>query len=329
MSEPDTDTLPPRPIGKRGLLPNDPAAGRITLTTQHLAALSAVLPELPISPLSVDDLSAVAAQPGAFPMFANNRIGDCVWAAIGHAIQVLTFLGSGIEFTVPEQALLDAYSAVTGWNPADPSTDRGTVIQEALDYWRTKGIDGHKIGAFAQVPLHNRALVEAALNIFGVAIVGVNLPKSAEDQFRNHQEWTVVEGSPDLGGHCILAGAYQEISATDVVPVAVTWADLQSISDEWWSENVVEVWVVFTQDWCNAVGLSPRGTALAGLGQDFQSLTGEPNPFKPAATTPQDALEHFLPAAQAWLHEEHVLPANKAFAKSLMAYLHGIGVLPG
>lgn len=327
MSE--TDAVPPRLVGKRGKLPNNPDAPRLTLTTQHLAALSAVLPELPISPLIMDDLSAVAQRAGGFPWYGNNKIGDCVLAALGHAIQVFTLLGSGTEITVPDQAIFDAYSAITGWNPTDPSTDRGTVIQDALHYWRTVGIAKHRIAAYAQVPLHNRALLEAALNIFGVAIVGVSLPQSAEDQFARHEQWTTVDGSLDVGGHCVLAGAYQQISATDVVPEVVTWADVQSIADEWWENNVDEVWVVFTREWCDAVGLSPRGIALAALGRDFQALTGDPNPFKPAPTTPQDALETFLPAAQAWLHETHVLPENRAFAKSLMAYLHGTGVLPG
>lgn len=328
MTEVDNPPLTPRPIGKRGKLPNDPAKPRLALTANHIAALAAVNSMLPISPLRVDDLTAVAQQPGGFPWYGNNDIGDCVFAAIGHAIQVFTLLGQKTEVTVADQAILDAYSAVTGWNPANPSTDRGTVIQDALNYWRTVGIAGHRVDAFAQVPLHDRALVEAALNLFGVAIIGVRLPRSAQDQFAHHEQWTVVDGSPDLGGHCVLAGAYQQLSSTDVVPEVVTWADLQSISDEWWEENVDEMWVVFTHEWCDAVGTAPNGFVLAALGQDFQSLTGEPNPFKPAPTTPQEALEAFLPAAQIWLHEKHILPENKAFAKSLMAYIHSLGVLP-
>lgn len=318
-----------RPAGKRGLLPNDPEKPRLRLTLPHLAALGAVTPQLPISPLRLDDLTQVANNQLGFPMFLNDKYGCCVWSAAGHAVQVLTALGQHHEITVTDDVILTGYES-TGFDPADPSTDRGTVIQDMLFYWRKTGIGGHTIAAFAEVPLHDRALVEAALNVFGVAVIGVNLPKSAEDQFATHQEWIPADGdgATILGGHCILAGAYQQLSSTDVVPQAVTWGAVQDISDAWWWEYVTEMWVVFTRDWTDAAGVSPRGIALAGLGQDFTALTGEPNPFKPAPITPEDALAAFLPAAQAWLHEAHVLHQNRAFAKSLMSYLHGIGVLP-
>lgn len=321
------DQLPPRKPGKTGRLPNDPTAPRLVLTRSHMAAIAAVSSVLPPSPLRIDDLSAVAQLPGAFPMFRNDTLGDCVEAAAGHAIQVVTLLGEGTEVTVTDQTITDLYTVVAGYNPADPSTDRGTVIQQMLDYWRKTGIAGHKIAAFAQLPLHDRALVEAAINVFGIVIVGANMPKSAEMQFAQHQPWDVLppsEDDPYIGGHCFLAGAYQQVSATDVRPEVVTWGDIQQVTDAWWDKNVDEVWVVITTDWANAAGLTPRGTALTQLGQDFTALTGDPTPFLPAPQTPQEALSAFLPAAQIWLAEAHIFPENRAFAKSLMNYLHGI-----
>src|SRR5581483_817640 len=99
-----------------------------------------------------------------WPMYDNDEFGDCVWAAIGHQIQAFSAYGFGTVITVTNADVLAGYSAVTGFKPNDPSTDNGTVVQDALNYWRKTGIAGHKILAFAQVNHRNRTECEAAAN---------------------------------------------------------------------------------------------------------------------------------------------------------------------
>jgi hypothetical protein len=39
-----------------------------------------------------------------------------------------------------DEEVISAYSAVTGYRPSDPSTDRGGLISDALRFWRMSGM---------------------------------------------------------------------------------------------------------------------------------------------------------------------------------------------
>lgn len=251
--------------GKLGRLPNDPAKPRLRLALTASASGSA------------DWLSRVPS----YPMYGNDRIGDCTCAAAGHMLQAWTAYASA-EVTVPDDAVLSAYEAVSGYNPATGANDNGAVMQDVLGYWRKIGIGGHKILAFAQIDHTNPAQVRAAIEAFGGLYVGVNFPASAMTQFDQHQPWTVVAGSQIEGGHAIHVGAYTGAELT-----CVTWGALQGLDQSWWNQYVEEAWVVVTQDWIAANGRTPAGEAVAALGADFTRLTGEASPFPPPAPTPQ------------------------------------------
>src|SRR5947209_3600191 len=130
-----------RLAGKLGRLPNNPAKPRLRLTERHLDAC------VPPNPAAVDWLSRV----DTWPMFQNDRIGDCVFAAVGHMIGAFTTYSHGATVLVSDTDIVHAYSDVTGYNPDDPTSDQGTVVQDALEYWRTTGIAGHRILAYAQI----------------------------------------------------------------------------------------------------------------------------------------------------------------------------------
>lgn len=243
--------------GKLGRLPNDPAKPRLRLTLGTPASGSA------------DWLSRVPS----YPMYGNDRIGDCTCAAAGHMLQAWTAYAS-TEVTVPDDAVLTAYEAVSGYDPATGANDNGAVMQDVLGYWRKTGIDDHKILAFAQIDHTSPAQVRTAIEAFGGLYVGVNFPASAMQQFDQHQPWTVVAGSQIEGGHAIHVGAYTGAELT-----CVTWGALQGLDESWWAAYVEEAWVVVTQDWITANGATPAGEAVAALGQDFTALTGEADPF--------------------------------------------------
>jgi hypothetical protein len=260
-----------RVAGKLGRLPNDPEKPRLKLTPR-------IDTTVPAPPALVDWLSEVQS----WPMYGNDRWGDCVWAMIGHAIEAYTTYGKGATVTLSDEAVLKGYSDVTGFDPgAGPPdhnpTDQGTVIQDALNYWKKTGVGGHKILAFAQVDHTNPDEIKAALNVFGALLVGVAFPASAMDQFDNHQPWDVVRNDGGIeGGHAVQVGHAQ----TDGVEYeSVTWAAIEGITSAWWSKYVEECWIAITDDWLTTAGTSPQGVDLYGLGEDLASLTGEPNPF--------------------------------------------------
>lgn len=258
---------------KGGRLPNDPSKPRLRIGPYLRATASTVPPR-------VDWLSNVKQ----WPMYANDKYGCCVWSCIGHQIQALTTYGQGNTIVVHEAALLNAYSAVTGFDPNKPNTDQGTVVQDALNYWRKIGIEGHQILAFAQVDHTRRAEVEAAINVFGNVHVGVNFPQSAMDQFDAGKDWELVARDGGIiGGHAVPVGSYDETTGFDGT---VSWARQLRMSQAFWNAYVEEAWIVITKDWLNANGLSPEGVDLYGLGQEFTARTGQPNPFPAPSPTP-------------------------------------------
>ncbi len=114
-------------------------------------------------------------------MMANDRLGDCTCAGMGHFLQLVTANAQGSPVTLSDQDIILAYEAACGYNPGDPRTDQGGVEIDILNYWRTNGIGpaGHKITAFVAVnPLTHREVMQA-LALFGGLYTGVALPVSA------------------------------------------------------------------------------------------------------------------------------------------------------
>jgi hypothetical protein len=231
----------------------------------------------PKAPATVDYLSKVTD----WPMFANDVYGCCVWAMIGHTIEAVTAYGQGETVTVTEADVLKGYSDVTGFNPADPSTDQGTVIQDALGYWRKTGVGGHKILAFAQVDIHNPDEVDAALYLFGHLQLGINFPASAMTQFNAGKPWDVVADDGGVeGGHAIDLGFVTDEPPTVVGRAAngnlkvVTWGRVQEMTPAFWAKYVEEAWVVISQEWISKAGVSPEGLDVAALSEAFTAMTG-------------------------------------------------------
>jgi hypothetical protein len=288
-------------------------------------------------PRAALDAPPAAVEYGDIPqigMLANDRLGDCVPAGMGHTVEQDTRYATGTERVVTDAETIKVYEQVAGYDPSDPNTDQGTVVQDALGYWRKTGIypdaDGnlHQLAAFAAVNLTDWAEIENAVNIFGQVIIGFNFPDSAMDQFNAGQPWTVVKGSPLDGGHCVVLIGYDR----DWLYV-ITWGQIQKMSREFWTAYVDEAWVGITKDTITAKGASAFGGVvdLATLGADFAALTGEANPFPDVPTpepgptpvptptpgptpvpvpgpTPADQeLKAFLgtPSAHKWLHKSH------------------------
>ena len=92
----------------------------------------------------------------AWGMLANDKLGDCVIAMMLHSIEDFHLdAGTPVPAFTDEDAI-SMYSAITGYNPNDPSSDRGTNERMAMRYWEHPGLktsDGetHKIVATVAV----------------------------------------------------------------------------------------------------------------------------------------------------------------------------------
>ncbi len=88
------------------------------------------------------------------------------------------------QLAITTAMVLHAYSDLTGYDPdaggpgGDP-TDRGTVLLDALKYWRRRGIDRQTIKAFVEVDPRSIEHAELAIDLFGCLYVGVELPDAS------------------------------------------------------------------------------------------------------------------------------------------------------
>jgi len=163
-----------------------------------------------------------------FTMLANDKYGDCVEAGYAHMVQIWGDR-AGNPFVPDDADTLAAYTAIAGFNPNDPNTDKGTDMLTAVNYWKSTGMNGHQITAFASLNPLDANQMKEAIAFFGGAYIGVALPISAQTQVG--QEWTVTQG-PDAqagswGGHCIPLCGYDGSRLW-----CVTWGALQSMTWE-------------------------------------------------------------------------------------------------
>lgn len=205
----------------------------------------------------------------------NHEIGCCTIAGLAHLLQLWTVNSSkpgGQIVSVRDAAVVEAYSAISGYRPGDPSTDRGASMIDALNHWRNVGVDGHKITAYARVDHRNRDQVMIAANLFGGLYVGANLPAAA----RGAAVWSVprsVGGKLDgdhapgtWGPHAMTLAAYDRSSVW-----FVTWGMLIRASWPWVFEYVDEVYAVLGPAWADGEP-APHGFAFDELRDDLARI---------------------------------------------------------
>jgi len=248
------------PTHKGGKLGKLKPVGHSDTLLFNSALSKAILPALPPS-------VAWESKVTSWNMLLNDQLGDCVEAAIGHTIMTMTSQASSIVIPTDNQ-IQDAYSGITGYVPGDPSTDNGTVMVEALAYWRNNGIANDKIVGWASVKIDSDLIeFRHAIALFGTVLVGFNFPQSAMDQFNYGQPWSIDMTSPLIGGHCVAVSEYDNQRL-----VCETWGALQPMTLGFLPYYADEAYVVITQDWIESNKRSPSGYNISVLTGDSKVL---------------------------------------------------------
>lgn len=203
-----------------------------------------------------------------WPMYLNDTLGCCVFAAGGHMEQNWS-AHAGTEIVPVDQDILSAYESVGGYVPGNPSTDNGAAITDFLNYWKTKGFANRKILGWISVPLNFQA-IRQAVYLFGSVDIGINVPSSAMDQFSAGQPWDVVDPDGGIeGGHSIPVMGYGSQGMA-----CITWGKIQYMSNDFFTTYCDEAYAVVTQDWINqATGKNYSGFDLATLQADLKALS--------------------------------------------------------
>lgn len=131
----------------------------------------------------------------------NNKIGTCMQDLCLNAVQTELSL-KGIMSPIPDQLAVQIYQAVTGYNPADPSSDRGTDPDEMFAWWLENEIAGYKLKAPPRL-LNPKDQFGVHAGIARSKFVGLIVNLSLNQQ--NQITWT-GEGDPgSWGRHAVLA----------------------------------------------------------------------------------------------------------------------------
>lgn len=203
-----------------------------------------------VPPAPVEQTVDYASLVKEWPIFLNDKLGDCTVAGAAHAVQVFAAM-VGEPFTVEDRDVERMYEA-SGYQPSkvepdgENPTDQGWTLEGAEQYLQKVGLQGHPdIDAGAQVTLGDEEEEQVALELFGCLYEGMECPESALTQFQEGKVWTPVAGSPIAGGHCIirpknLLGGYA---------YHVTWGGLVAATAAFDKEYIDEERVFVPKRW--------------------------------------------------------------------------------
>lgn len=231
-----------------------------------------IIDQLEAPPTSVDySLDAMASLSA---VMLNNRLGDCTCAGACHCQGIFT--GNAGDVVVASDAeVLAMYEACGGYNPADPSTDRGCDEITVLDYLMQTGFpDGTHLAGYLAIDPTDQAQVQQAIYLFETAYFGVGLPDSWINPFPAASGFTWDVGTPDdENGHCFIATGY----TPDGVQID-TWALLGTVTWAAMAEVIGgdgQLYALLSPDMlAKATQKAPTGLDWTTLQADFSAMGG-------------------------------------------------------
>jgi hypothetical protein len=238
---------------------------------------------LPAPPPSCDyrpKAKAVLSQ-----MYLNDQLGDCVIAGIAHLVGLFA-ANAGTRPVIFTNAQITAlYSAIGGYVPGDPQTDKGCDEQTALNYWQQNGApigSGHQLAAWLAVDPTDSNEYRTAMWLFENLYFGLELP----DSWLNPSPgFTWGPGTPDPdNGHCFVGVGYDKNGV-----MIDTWGMTGVITDKAILKDDVRdagggLYTVLSQDILDsAMQKAPSGFDWSQLIADFDAIGGnlpaaEPSP---------------------------------------------------
>lgn len=225
------------------------------------------VPSLPVPPMVFGHHQAIRD----WGVFANDQYGDCVWAGAAHETMLWNKV-VGVDIPFDDKSVLSNYTAVTGFDPSDPTTDEGTDMQLAASYRRTTGIlDAvgmrHHIHAYVAIDPKNLDTVAVATYLFGAVGIGIVFPGSALDQFNKGQPWDVVEGAQPDGGHYVTCVGRNEKGNL----LVVTWGKVQEMTPAFFQKYNDENCVYLSMEMIKN-NVSPENVDIVSLQRDLTAL---------------------------------------------------------
>lgn len=212
--------------------------------------------------------------------YGNLKLDNCTVASAAHLIMVWRSYQAKNIYRPSVQKIIEDYGQmITGKPKGSPfiekALEKGGEPVEAvkmLNYWRKKGIDNHKIIAFAKLTYNNKASrreeLKRAIYLYGGCFIGIDIPRSVESQWQKGEKWTVLKRAAHGDrrrklwfSHALVAIGYNE---NDVL--VVTFGKEETMSWEFYEKYVDEAYAVFDEKFLKA-RLTPSRMKVADLRQ--------------------------------------------------------------
>jgi hypothetical protein len=199
-------------------------------------------------------------------IYMNDTLGDCVIAGIGHVVGVLTG-NAGAPYIYTNEQIVQLYSAIGGYVPDDPATDKGCDEQTALNYWENKGAPAgtNQIAGWLSVNAADPTEFRTALYLFENLYFGLELPDAWINPMPSEPGfvWNVAGPSDPNNGHCVVGVGYTAEGVT-----IDSWGMTGLITNKAVEKYAVpdsagELYTVVSQD---------------GISKDFDSMGGHVTP---------------------------------------------------
>jgi hypothetical protein len=229
---------------------------------------------LPAPPESVDYSPAAAS--ALSQMYLNDSLSDCVIACMGHIQGVFTG-NVGEAAMLPDAEIIRLYSAIGGYIPGEPWTDKGCDEQTALNYWQRNGLGNkkHKITAWMAVDASDQVEVKTALWLFENLMFGMELPDKWINPFPTSSGfWWGKAGPPDpANGHCVAGVGYTPAGVQISTWGLLGWMGYAAIAKYATIPNQGELYTVLSEDAISkATEKAPNGFDLSQLLADLDSM---------------------------------------------------------
>jgi hypothetical protein len=207
-------------------------------------------------------------------MYGNDTLGDCVIAGRAHMTLRFEDFEQNLLIPITDQDVENEYFKETG------GPDSGLNMLDSLNEWRQSGWQAageqYDIHAYAQIDITNHDELKYCIYLLRGAYTGFNVPQSAMDQFNAGQSWTVVAGSPIIGGHCVFIVGYN-ISG----PICVTWGKKQQMTWDFWNTYFDEAYGI-VQDRATFCNPATDPVDCAAMDAELAEITSSPpNPNPP------------------------------------------------
>lgn len=234
---------------------------------------------LPVVTLPVD-YGTYKGKALSFPMYGNDRLGDCMYVAGLHVDQTFTGM-NGNESQFNEAELERDYLNLAGG-------DNGLNESDIIPAWK-KGLAGNKdanIIDALDIDPNNAQLMQVAVQYFGHVFFMFDVPDQWINDFRNGGLWDAPAVADQNNGHGVM---FNGVRANGDYALR-TWGQFTWITQRGIAQCDPTAFVAFSMRWFNKDGYAPNGLHYVDLSKLWVSLGGSqppPSPFPaPVVVTP-------------------------------------------